>query len=112
MHYTLLVKQIWQDGSLLPRDYSGPTPWKETTDVFIYTSFEFDELKMHLSTIHKPVIHANIQSFNNPHVNKNGQHDWPKMGSHLLLIRDGKIVTIHVKTRQKAVDESYCEIYP
>lgn len=112
MYYTLLVKQIYQDGSLLPRDYSGPVPWREDTDVFIFTSFEYDELKEKLSTIHNPVVHDNIDSFNNPHINEKGQHDWPKMGQHLLLLRDGVVIDIHVKTRQKAVGELYCEVYP
>lgn len=112
MHYTLVVKQVYRDGSLLSPNFSGPIPWRETTDVFIYTSFEFDELKIKLSAIYDPIIHTEIHSFNNPHVNKSGQHDWPKFGRHLLLLRDGEVMDIHVKTRQKAVGELYCEVYP
>lgn len=111
-HYTLLVKQIYQDGSYLSPDFSGPLPYRETTDVFTYTSFEYDELKIKLASIHNPVIHTEIHSFNNPHVNRMGQHDWPKIGQHLLLLRDGVVMTIHVRTRQKDVGELYCEIYP
>ena len=112
MHYTLIVKQIYQDGSLLPSDYTGPVPYREDTEVFIFTSFEFDKLKIKLSTIHNPIVHDDISSFNNPHINEKGQHDWPKMGTHLLLIRDGVILHIHVRTRQQAVNELYCEVYP
>ena len=112
MHYTLIVKEIFQDGSLLPANYVGPAPWREDTDIFMYTSLEFDELRKKLSTIYNPVVHDNVDSFNNPHVDEEGHHDWPKLGSHLLLIRDGKIMDIRVRVGQKVVDELYCEVYP